>query len=251
MTGGDAVRTLLCPSCGGALDPDARACPQCGTVVFTRRCAACFDLNAVGDRNCRRCGTLLPVETNTARPARLPCPGCGARMTPRSTGGALFDECDHCGGLWLAPATIDQMATQAQTRAYLKPFDPPPKATPSSGAGTGGILYRRCPQCDKPMNRTGYAIGSGVVLDLCKSHGTYFDNGELTRVFSFIESGGLEKANRREAENLKNEIRDLRRKAINAGAADTPLPMEYPQQPAGPIALELLRWIASLWLSPK
>ena len=90
------LKSLLCPSCGGALDPDARPCPQCGTVVFTRRCALCFDLNACDDRNCRRCGALLPREDAARRSERLACPGCGAAMTPRVSGNAAFDECDQC-----------------------------------------------------------------------------------------------------------------------------------------------------------
>ena len=245
------TRSLLCPSCGGALDPDARPCPQCGTVVFTRRCALCFDLNACDDRNCRRCGALLPQEDAARRLERLACPGCGARMTPRISGHAAFDECDHCGGLWLAPATIGEMATQAETRAHLKLFDPPAAAATAGGRTSPEILYRKCPLCGKMMNRSSYAVGAGVVVDLCKSHGTYFDTGELTHVFTFIENGGLEKANRREAEALKNELRDLRRKAISVGGTDTPLPLEFSPESSGPGALDLLRWIASRWLSAK
>lgn len=241
MTSGVTPKSLLCPSCGGALDPDARPCPQCGTVVFTRRCAVCFDLNAVDDRNCRSCGALLPPEDETSRPEKLGCPGCGARMTPRRSGSAAFDECDHCGGLWLTPATIEEMAAQAETRANLKLFDPPAAAVPAGGPTPSTVLYRKCPLCDKMMNRSAYAAGAGVVVDLCKNHGTYFDSGELTRVFTFIESGGLEKANRREAEALKSELRDLRRKAIYAGGADTPLPLEYSPEPVGIHAIDLLR----------
>src|SRR3990172_11367827 len=96
------ARALLCPSCGGALDPDGRACPHCGTTAATRRCAICFDLNLRGDRNCRRCGARLPEEDAAGRPDRLACPGCGSAMTPRRIANAPFDECDHCGGLWLA-----------------------------------------------------------------------------------------------------------------------------------------------------
>lgn len=245
------TRSLLCPSCGGALDPDARPCPQCGTVVFTRRCALCFDLNAVDDRNCRRCGALLPREDAAGRLERVACPGCGARMTPRTSGNASFDECDHCGGLWLTPETIEEMSTKAETRARLKLVDPLATPAPAADRSSAGILYRKCPLCDKMMNRSGYAVGAGVVVDTCRSHGTYFDNGELTHVFTFIENGGLEKAKRREAEALKNELRDLRRKAISVGGSDTSLPLEFSDETSGPGALDLLRWIATRWLFPK
>lgn len=171
-------------------------------------------------------------------------------MTARVSGNAAFDECDHCGGLWLAPVTLEEMSTQAGTRALLRSYDP--SATiPTSGRTATEVLYRKCPLCDKMMNRSSYATGAGVVVDRCKSHGTFFDNGELTRVFTFIESGGLEKASRREAEALKNKLRDLRRRAISAGGADSPLPLEFSPEPDAPGAIDLIRWIASQWLSRK
>ena len=217
--------SLHCASCGGPLDPDARACPSCGTTAATRRCAACFDLNLADDRNCRRCGNLLPVEDAAARPQRLTCAGCGAAMTPRLTGSVSFDECDHCGGIWLSPAACSDAAAKAETRALLRPFDFLPSAgAPSSGSEE--VRYRKCPLCAKLMNRSAYAAGSGVIVDVCKPHGSHFDRGELARIFTFIESGGMEKARRREAEELREDVREARRKAISVGASDASLGLE-------------------------
>jgi len=73
---------------------------------------------------------------------------------------------------------------------------------------------------------------------------------ELTRLFSFIESGGLEKARRRDAEALREEIRDARRKAISMGAGDATIgPID--QSPAGGCALDLVRWIAGLFTTGR
>jgi Zn-finger nucleic acid-binding protein len=244
------VKVLLCPSCGGALDPDGRACPHCGTTAATRRCAICFDLNLRGDHNCRRCGARLPEEDAAGRPDRLACPGCGSAMTPRKIANASFDECDHCGGLWLATGTVEGIAAEAQTRALLKSIEGEPPASPAGGEA-GKVFYRKCPLCAKMMNRSNYATGSGVVTDLCKHHGAYFDRGELTRIFTFIESGGLEKARRREAEALKDELRDLRRKPVTVDGLDSALPMDLGRRPSSAPALDLLRWIASRWLSGR
>lgn len=236
------AKALLCPSCGGGLDPDARSCPHCAVTVATRRCAVCFDLNLIDDRNCRRCGARLPEEDPGARRDRLDCPGCGAVMTPRRLASSSFDECDHCGGLWLSPGTAQGVASEAETRAQLRALDLPP-APASATDEAGSVEYRPCPSCGKLMNRSQYAHGSGVVVDLCRSHGTYYDRGELTRIFTFIESGGLEKARKREAESMRENLRDLRRKAIMAGGADAP--MENPGAPlSGYNALDLVRWIA-------
>jgi len=168
-------------------------------------------------------------------------------MTPRRMGNTLFDECDSCGGLWVLPATVEGIATEAETRAILKPFDARRESSPSPAAERP--RYRKCPRCGKYMNRSNYARGSGVIIDVCKSHGAFFDRGELGRIFSFIESGGLERSRRREAEELKAELRDARRKAIAAGASGEMAhgPIEDPFE--GMTALDLVRWIGSLFTS--
>ena len=214
-----SVQTLQCPGCGAPLDPEARACAQCGATAATRRCAACLDLSFARDRNCRRCGALLPVEEEVSSEPTPPCAGCGAHVTRRRAGTALFDECDHCGGLWLSPATLEEVTTQAETRSWLRSVDAAPDETAAQSVGQ--VAYRRCPRCSKVMNRTRYALGSGVVLDVCKDHGTYFDRGEMARICAFIEGGGLTRARRREAETLKEDIRDARRKAMTIGRGES------------------------------
>jgi hypothetical protein len=60
------------------------------------------------------------------------------------------------------------------------------------------------------MNRVNFAHGSGVILDVCRAHGTFFDRDELHRVVTFIQDGGLERARVREREAFKEEERRLR-----------------------------------------
>jgi len=215
------ARSIHCPSCGGGLDPDARACRQCGSTVATRRCGVCFGLNLVDARNCRRCGKHLPDEDPGHRREPLPCPGCGATMTPRRLDNTLFDECDHCGGLWLCPRTLDAVRTHAETRSRMLPFT----ALAADGSWTpegraSSAAYRKCPECGKMMNRTNYARRSGVIVDLCREHGSYFDQGELTQLFHFIEDGGLDKVRRMEDEQRRAAERTHRSKAIMAGSMD-------------------------------
>ena len=56
------------------------------------------------------------------------------------------------------------------------------------------------------MNRVNFGKVSGVIVDVCKAHGTWFDPGELTRVVAFAAAGGLERTRARE----KLERRDVR-----------------------------------------
>ena len=57
------------------------------------------------------------------------------------------------------------------------------------------------------MNRTVFGRSSGVIVDVCKQHGTWFDARELTASLAFIERGGLALVARREAERKAEEAR--------------------------------------------
>lgn len=162
-------------------------------------------------------------------------------MTPRKLDNTAFDECDHCGGLWLCPVTLATVRTEAEARARLLPSDSDAPAGPGRPKGPG-FAYRKCPICRKHMNRSNYAKHSGVIADSCREHGCYFDQGELRLVFDFIESGGLEKMRRREAEERRSAEREARRQAILAGAQGDLVSRRSPlEEPTGLDLLSVLR----------
>jgi Zn-finger nucleic acid-binding protein len=203
-------------------------------------------MNLIGGRNCIHCGKRLPTEDLGQRDRQLACCGCGAPMTPRRLEETLFDECDRCGGLWLCPATVSAVRSGAEDRARLRAFDLLPRAGPAAkgaataqGSAAGG--YRRCPLCGKHMNRSNYARGAGVVVDVCKDHGSFFDRGELTRIFQFIEDGGLEKMRQRAEEEQRSVQRNARREAIRIGTADAETSFTFGGQDTG---LDLLGWLS-------
>jgi len=45
--------------------------------------------------------------------------------------------------------------------------------------------------CGDVMNRVNFARVSGVVLDVCRAHGAWFDAGELRAVREFVRGSGL------------------------------------------------------------
>ncbi len=64
-----------------------------------------------------------------------------------------------------------------------------------SGEGTAkAAFYRPCPECTKPMNRHLFAPGSKVILDTCREHGVWLDEGEWPHLAAFLRDGGLAKA---------------------------------------------------------
>lgn len=59
------------------------------------------------------------------------------------------------------------------------------------------------------MNRVNFARCSGVVVDLCTAHGTWFDHTELERIVRFIQGGGMQRSRAIEAEHLERERKRL------------------------------------------
>ncbi|HSH16363.1 MAG TPA: hypothetical protein VLD18_10040 [Verrucomicrobiae bacterium] len=60
------------------------------------------------------------------------------------------------------------------------------------------------------MHRLNFAQCSGVIVDVCRPHGTWFDLNELHRIVQFIRSGGLTRSRKREIDRLAVERRRAR-----------------------------------------
>jgi Zn-finger nucleic acid-binding protein len=42
------------------------------------------------------------------------------------------------------------------------------------------------------MSRTNFGARSGIIVDVCREHGSWFDRGELDATLQFIRDGGME-----------------------------------------------------------
>ena len=89
------------------------------------------------------------------------------------------------------------------------PFGAAAPRAPLRGTGTAlePVTYVPCPLCHTSMNRMNFGKLSGVIVDVCRAHGTWFDAGELTRVVAFAASGGLAKTRVREEQERKESAR--------------------------------------------
>jgi Zn-finger nucleic acid-binding protein len=70
------------------------------------------------------------------------------------------------------------------------------------------------------MNRVNFGKRSGVIVEVCKPHGVWFDRGELTRAIEFVADGGLVETKRRE-EELAREKQHEAYVASHGGASDS------------------------------
>jgi Zn-finger nucleic acid-binding protein len=126
--------------------------------------------------------------------------------------GAIFD-CGLCGGQFVEHALLRQMV---EHRAHAAPdVGPTPRSLWRPETRTG---YIPCPTCAALMNRKNYGGVSGVIVDICKRHGVWFDLGELPRVLAFVDAGGLERAKQRAEEEAAQQRRDTVAAAAAAAA---------------------------------
>ncbi|HEY1955377.1 MAG TPA: zf-TFIIB domain-containing protein [Polyangiaceae bacterium] len=186
---------LRCVACGAERSADARACTRCGEEVPAVRCAECMTLNPIGESACRQCGAELGLAPEP-EPTRLVCPrGCGGLV-------AAWDlsECERCGGIFVSKETLAALVTRHRGPERKTSIVPPAPAPDT-------VVYLPCPACNARMNRTIFGKSSGVIVDVCKTHGTWFDARELTASLAFVERGGIELVEKRERERKESEAR--------------------------------------------
>ncbi len=198
------ARVLRCSGCGASVPPDATQCPYCRAQLATVACPGCFALVPLSAAHCPGCGMAL-APREVATPEGAPCPACAKPMAGAKVGDLDVNACQACGGLWLDRAMFEQLGASRERQGAVLGALPAPSEPPA--ATLGPVRYRPCPVCRQYMNRVNYAKRSGVVIDVCKAHGLWFDQDELRRILAFIAGGGLDRARELEIESLKEAKR--------------------------------------------
>lgn len=165
-------------------------------------------------RYCPQCGTASSSSGDYVESESLACPGCGDRhctslLQSRKVGEHRLHECVACHGIWLTSQTVDAITSDANARALFAPNDLSAAKQAVTAKSITAFRYRRCPHCATFMTRVNIAKISGVIVDRCAEHGTYFDLDELHSLVRFLEAGGLDRARAREREDLAMERRRL------------------------------------------
>ena len=198
------ARSLRCPGCGAPVSPDAPQCPYCEAQLATVACPACFAMVPLSASHCPACGAAMAPRAQ-AMGDGAPCPACSKPLAASRVGDLETHACLACGGLWLDRATFEQLGASRERQGAVLGALPAPSVP--SVATLAAVQYRPCPACGQRMNRVNYARHSGVLLDVCKAHGLWFDQDELRRLLAFIAGGGLDRARERELEDLKEAKR--------------------------------------------
>ncbi len=161
----------------------------------------------IGSKHCPRCGAAAAQISLADMPSR-DCPRCRSEMHAILVGSTAVRECRKCEGLWLDVAAFEKIcADREQQSAVLGAASPAP-INPAQDV-VNKVSYIPCPECRQLMNRINFARCSGVIVDICRGHGTWFDRDELSRIVDFIRGGGLEAARMKEKAQIEEARRQL------------------------------------------
>jgi len=161
----------------------------------------------VGAKFCSHCGA--PASRAAAEDATpKPCPRCSVPMQAVTIGTADLRECPKCEGLWADKDTLQQICTDRERQAAILGM-PTDVGTDLIGSIERNIRYMPCPICKTLMNRVNFSRCSGVIVDVCVKHGTWFDKDELQRIVAFIRSGGVDRAREAEIDELERRRREI------------------------------------------
>ena len=190
-----------CPSCGAAVAKDASECQYCHTLLQTVACPKCLGLMFAGTKFCPHCGVAVEKLGNIL-PAGAACPRCKAVLKRIVVNATPLDECTSCGGMWVSIGAFDHICSDEASQTAATGLQlPPPHPVDMR------VHYISCPQCGKLMSRLNYGGGSGVIINVCRSHGIWLDRDELREIIDFIRAGGLDRMRVREHEHLESQRR--------------------------------------------
>lgn len=199
-------------------------------------------MNVFEALHCSGCGRRLGLEP-LSKAGNLSCPDCAVAFEVMACADGKLHDCPSCGGQFVEHRLLQTLLQRQQAlheprpiRALKNPLKDP-------------VRYIKCPICTQLMHRKNFGRTSGVILDVCHAHGTWFDTGELPLVLKFVAQGGLLRA-----QALAAEERRLERSRAQASQPRTTSLLGTRLQPQkdsrvaelAEAVLALLQWLVEL-----
>ncbi|MEW6670428.1 MAG: zf-TFIIB domain-containing protein [Thermodesulfobacteriota bacterium] len=187
-----------CCNCSAPLPTDTALCRYCGTRND-------MDLSATGrfavtreesGRQCPHCH--IPLQT--------------IRLTP--DGAFVIERCPTCFGLFFDPGELQAYLHASVAQAFDINFKEIANISRERGSKDRQVRYIKCPDCGKFMSRINFGYRSGVVLDQCRNHGIWLDNGELIHLMEWKKAGGQLLDEQKKIQLAEEEQRKARAAAI-------------------------------------
>jgi Zn-finger nucleic acid-binding protein len=183
---------MRCAACYAVVDPEVDARCACGAVLgdapareAPRAVPAAKAAPKVAEAVTYRSAEVAPtpprppLELSFGRTLEgAGCPDCDGALAARDT----FHACNTCDGVFVQRMEFDALLAFVDHRGGRRAD---PRGAPLLDR------YLQCPVCDRLMKRTIFGRRSGIVVDACDAHGTWFDGEEVGDAARFLERGGI------------------------------------------------------------
>lgn len=214
------------------------------------RCNSCSAPLPANTNKCNYCGTRNDVDLHSKHDYKVSntkseriCPHCDIPLqtVDLNMGGKLqIERCKDCYGLFFDPGEIETLLkngvsnVESINRLHIQNinkdrFQKKPK-----------VKYIKCPVCRILMNRVNYGHRSGVIIDSCKKHGVWLDNGEITHLLEWTKAGGQLLHEHESKQKQKQKL------SYASSKARSQLTNPYPQHQGNTFERDLLDSVSSV-----
>lgn len=194
-----------CSNCSAPLPPNSSKCKYCGSLNDT-------DLSGVHY-----------FTTHESESERI-CPRCNITLKTidlHIKGKFYIERCDVCFGLFFDPNELESLLEATVSNVFSINRELLADIKKTIRIDEKAAFYIKCPICDKIMNRVNFGTNSGVIIDRCKEHGVWLDNGELKHLFEWMKAGGKLLQIEKNEEQRRIEMRELEREKRRIETAST------------------------------
>ncbi len=127
------------------------------------------------------------------------CPSCKNQLIILEFNKVEIDYCTECSGIWLDSGELELLSGKSHHEGIIENFHI---------TDSGTEKKRKCPLCNKRMNKYFYGNDKELLVDICKKeHGIWFDKNELSLILS-----KLDKSVSNEISNFLNDIFNFQNK---------------------------------------
>lgn len=211
------------------------------------QCNGCSAPLPTNINRCSYCGVRNDVDLHGKHSFSLStkhsdrfCPHCETHMQTVKldiTEPLYIERCENCFGLFFDPAEIESFLDSSVSNVFEINLALIKNINIDRFKTKHKFNYVKCPVCRVLMNRVNFGRRSGVIVDQCKKHGVWLDNGEITHLMEWKKAGG------QLLHSQKNEKKvAYKRKSV----VIKPLHTQAYQQQSSSIEKELLETVSSL-----
>jgi len=165
-----------------------------------RRCHACSAPLNAHSNICRYCGVRNDIDlygkidfSVQEDISNRVCPHCTIPLQTinlYSDGSLQIERCQKCYGLFFDPGEIEAVLENSVSGVNIINRKLLTAINRERSQHWQKVRYLKCPVCRQFMRRINFGHRSGVVIDTCKAHGVWLDNGEISHLMEWKKAGG-------------------------------------------------------------